>query len=127
METIYGWNRPAPEAMKMALAAANKAVELDRKNEWSLSVLGLCKYFTKQLPESEDLYRRAIAINSNHAGGLGVLGQVLVWRHKFDEAEDLLNQSLRLSPRDAFACFHICNLGFSAFFRSDPANALLYA
>ncbi|NOD36660.1 MULTISPECIES: adenylate/guanylate cyclase domain-containing protein [unclassified Ruegeria] len=127
METIYAWNRAPVEAVELSSAAARAAISLDRKNEDALGALGMCALVARNHSEAISLYRRALELNPNSVSNMNGLGMTLVYSHELEEGVELLKLATRLGPRDHWACFSICHVGFADFFRGDFEATIISA
>ncbi|CAK8720499.1 MAG: TPR repeat-containing protein [Candidatus Electronema aureum] len=87
---------------KEALAAYQKAVQLDPDNADGWNMLGLLLVRKEELAQAEDAFRKVLALGEAHqdkevqAVALGNLGLVYRTRDKLDKAEEMYRKSLEI-------------------------------
>jgi Flp pilus assembly protein TadD len=90
---------------KEALVWAQRALELDPDDETAhhLFAAMLHRVHPAKWRVSEDIARRAVAMNPDDADSFAVLGSILMTRRRFDEAERHLRTALELDPNNSLA------------------------
>jgi TolB-like protein/Tfp pilus assembly protein PilF len=78
-------------------AAALKAIEVDPNESDGYAVLGYSHWCLQELPEGEEAYRKALALNPNNSGALSGLGLTQGMRNP-DEAYRLFKRSQEIDP-----------------------------
>ena len=124
---LYGWQRPQPESLAMAVESARKAVALDKQDEGAHTILGVGLLLSKQHDEAIRRLETAIRFNPNSSPAIGWLGVTLVYTHEHDQAAELLHKAIRLSPRDPAVSFYILHLGMIEFIAKRYDEALEWA
>ncbi len=121
---LYGWRRPTTESRTMALKMAQKAVDLDKEDEFAHARLGISLLMLKRHEEATQRLRTAIKLNPNHSVALGFLGIVLVYTHNHDEGLELLHKAMQLSPKDPALPMYVVHVGVHHFIekRYDEAR-----
>lgn len=96
------------EAHDRALAAVNRALELDDGLAQAHNTLGYIKMtFDWDLPGAEEEFRRAMELNPNLVDSHTYLGcEALAYTHRFDEAIAEMEIAVSLSPLDRYT--HDC-------------------
>ncbi len=98
--SVYGWGFARAEAIRLGIAAGEKAVSLDPKN--ADAVYGLAFLFTQagEVAKSQDLLRQVIERNRNHAPAYFFYGQNLIRLGRPRETVAWIERAFALSPRD---------------------------
>ena len=94
--TRYG-DLPMDEARARAREALEHALQLDNQLADAHASLGLF-HIDRDPSAAETAFRRAIALNDNHATAHLLLGQVLASRGQDDEADEEYRRALELDP-----------------------------
>jgi adenylate cyclase len=126
----FGTALDVTAAWHEGLAAATKAIDLDRSDGASYAYKGLLLAYAADrgpLNEALDNARRAVELNPNSALALGILATVEIYAGNARHAIDLLRQTLRLSPRDPDGFFWETFLSMASCIAGDYANGVEYA
>ncbi len=97
-EYKYGYNA-RPEPIERALAATQKALELDPQSQYANYMLALILYV--QEPDFDAFYQtaeRAIALNPNDAGVLADLGTWIAYSGQLERGTALIAKAMVLNP-----------------------------
>lgn len=115
---VLGENRspdPASDRAR-ALAAAQRALELDPEDPFVLSVAAHTHGFTaKDLDLASDLYDRALALNENSAFAWGLSALNRAYQGEADDAAERLRNVWRLNPYDPMNFYFWIVAGIAAF------------
>jgi adenylate cyclase len=126
-DSVFGWRRPQPESLAMAVEMAQKAVASDKHDEGAHSILGLGLRLSNQNEEAIRRLKTAIRINPNSSSAIGWLGVTFVYTHEHDKAAELLHKAIRLSPQDPWVSVYILHLGMIEFMAENYDEALEWA
>jgi len=85
LDALYNWRRPPADSRSMTLEMAQRAVNLDREDEFAHAQLGFVLLALKRHEASTQRLRTAVSLNPNYSQALGTLGVVLVYTHNYDE------------------------------------------
>ena len=88
-------------ALDRALAAARRAVELDRANQFALVALARAHFFRQDLSAFAPAAERAIALNPLNAGALGMLGLLIVHTGEFARGAAIVRRAMELNANHA--------------------------
>ena len=104
------------------LATVQRALALDRDDNWSQLTLGWTLLRKLRFDESEEQFERALALNRNDADGMSwvALGFVLLGRT--EEAYELISEAMRLNPLHPNS-YHLV-LGNAAYFTGRYEDAI---
>jgi tetratricopeptide (TPR) repeat protein len=97
-EYKYGYNR-RPEPVERALAATQKALELDQQEQWAHYVLALIGYLREQ--SFDPFYsaaERSIALNPNNSFVLADLGTWTAYSGEWERGKALVSKAMKLNP-----------------------------
>lgn len=94
------WVPNREQAMSTALAAAKKAVGLDKTDSVSLTILGEIQLFRREFEEAGYHIERALEVNPNDSLALGVYGLYLTSVGRASEAVTHYDDSARINPLD---------------------------
>ena len=83
-----------------ALAAARRAVELDRTDSYAHMVLGVALQWSRDHDFSISEFETAIELNPNNANAYGSIGHELVLVGRPEEGIQNLEKGIRLNPQD---------------------------
>ena len=115
--------RPAEEALRLAEAAALKALEhdpTDAEAQASAAFATMVKGSEEGIPER---LAHALASNPNSPWVHGMQGAFLVWNGRTSEGRRHLEIALRLSPRDPRCAWFRHQIVVSHYFERDYASA----
>jgi len=96
----YGWVTPRDKAIRLGIAAGEKAVEIDPKNADAFYALGFLYRLTGDAQKSQDMMRQCMAIDPNHAPAYFFYGQDLLLLGRPRDARAWIERAFALSPRD---------------------------
>jgi adenylate cyclase len=97
-EYKYGYNK-RPEPVERALAATQKALELNPQEQYAHYVLALIGYLTEKSFDSfYSAADRAIAINPNNAFVLADLGTWIAYSGEWERGKALVAKAMKLNP-----------------------------
>ncbi|MFC6638983.1 MULTISPECIES: tetratricopeptide repeat protein [Sulfitobacter] len=122
---LYGWGRPQPESIRLAIETATQALMCDPDDENAQVHLAIALFIAKQHSEAARHLERVLESNPNHATAMGSLGMVLTYMHDH-RADTLLKRAARLSPRDVWTSMFVGHRGMIAFIKGDDETALSY-
>ncbi len=114
-------------AWREGMAAATKAIDVDRSNSAGYSYKGLLLYENCRWDEALDNMRRAHELNPNSMIVLHGLGYIEAAAGYPKQAIEHLHQALRMSPRDPVRSNMYMLLSLAYFFAKDYVNALEHA
>ncbi len=98
-EHKYGWNA-GPQPLERALAAAQKAIELDPQNQDAFHKLAMIRYMTEaDFASFYSAADQAIAINPNDAGIVADLGTWMAYSGRWEQGKALVQRAMVLNPR----------------------------
>jgi adenylate cyclase len=125
-EAMAGWSADPEGSLRAARAAAERAVEIDSRNDAAFSALGFALAFSGRFREAIEMLERAKALNPNNPITLLHLAVTRFNPSVRDAARalDEGREALRLSPTDPFAwTFHLVT-GLALLLMSDLDAAL---
>ncbi|MCW5772809.1 MAG: hypothetical protein KIT16_14285, partial [Rhodospirillaceae bacterium] len=96
-EYSHGHN-PRPNPLERAMAAGQRAAELDPRNPRAHAALALTHFFRRDFPIFEAECERALSLNPNDPEMAGMLGAYFVYSGHYDRGLALLEESMRLNP-----------------------------
>ena len=111
-----------------AYAHAMRAVQLDPRDAWALSVAGhLLSFLKKRFVPALELFDQALALNPSCAAAWARSATTLVYLGRADEALERVRNAMRLSPFDkhTFSFFTTCGNARLVAGRPDEAVAWL--
>jgi TolB-like protein/cytochrome c-type biogenesis protein CcmH/NrfG len=111
-----------PAALDQALAAAERAKELDPDNARSLSAYAAVQFYRGEFDEAESAQRRAVALNPNDPEALAQLGWRLAFARDWDQGIGLVRQAAQRSMV-GFGWYYMI-LAFDDYRRGDYRAAL---
>ena len=122
------WNAEAsPQLLDEALAAADRALELDDQNAvfhvLKARVQMARREYAGALTESE----MAITLNPGLAAAYCGYGQALTFEGYYDEAVDQFEKTIALDPHDPYLWVSICNGALTLIFKQDFETALSWS
>jgi Flp pilus assembly protein TadD len=97
-----------------AVAALERALEINPDSIEALSNLATIWFGEKQLDKAEELLRRAYELNPNHPDVLNNLAGVLTVQGEWGEALPLCRQALRMNPHSADLHFNLGRVAHQA-------------
>ncbi|HEY6931681.1 MAG TPA: protein kinase, partial [Thermoanaerobaculia bacterium] len=90
-----------PAALDRALAAARRAVELDRANQFALVALAQTHFFRQDLAAFGPAAERAMALNPLNTDAIGILGLQIVHTGEFERGAAIVRRAMELNPNHA--------------------------
>jgi adenylate cyclase len=96
----YGWSASRAESLRLGIAAGEKAVSIDPKNADAFYALAFLYSNAGDTDKSQELLRRCMALNRNHAPAYFYYGLNLIRLDRAREAPSWIERAFALSPRD---------------------------
>jgi adenylate cyclase len=90
-----------PTSLDRALAAARRAVELDRANQFALVALAQVHFFRQDLAAFGPATQRAMALNPLNTDALGILGLQIVHTGEFERGTKIVRRAMELNANHA--------------------------
>ncbi|HKC24782.1 MAG TPA: protein kinase, partial [Thermoanaerobaculia bacterium] len=88
-------------SLDRALAAARRAVELDRANQFALVSLAQVHFFRRDLAAFGPTAERAMALNPLNTDAVGILGLQIVHTGEFERGTAIVLRAMELNPNHA--------------------------
>jgi TolB-like protein/cytochrome c-type biogenesis protein CcmH/NrfG len=111
----FGWSESKAKSIKEAEKAAQSAVEIDDRDAWAHTALGLVDLISKRYEDAVFRLEKAIDLNPNLANAYGALGQAQALAGEYETAVTHINKAILLSPHDPFVVYWLGHLGVAAF------------
>lgn len=122
---VQSWSDDRERDGQMALAYANRALDLDPESSLSLTMAGnVHTNFLKDLDGAERLYKQALQINPNESLAWLQRGNALSFRGEGDAALASIEKAVSLSPLDPSRHFYQSILASAALTAGDWARAV---
>jgi TolB-like protein/Tfp pilus assembly protein PilF len=99
-EYAFGFGGDAG-SLDRALAAARRAVELDRANQFALVALAQVHFFRQDLAAFAPAAERAMALNPLNTDAVGILGLQIVHTGEFERGTAIVRRAMELNPNHA--------------------------
>ena len=99
-EQVFGFN-PGPETLDRALAAARRAVDLDRSSQFGFQMLAQAHFFSRDLAAFAPAAERAMELNPRDSNTLAILGLLIVHACEFDRGAAITQRAMDLNPHHA--------------------------
>ncbi len=99
-EYSFGFGADAT-SLDRALAAARRAVELDRANQFALVALAQVHFFRQDLGAFGPAAERAMALNPLNTDAVGILGLQIVHTGEFERGAAIVRRAMELNPNHA--------------------------
>ena len=99
-EYAFGFASDAT-SLDRALAAARRAVELDRANQFALVALAQVHFFRQDLAAFGPAAERAMALNPLNTDAVGILGLQIVHTGEFERGAAIVRRAMELNPNHA--------------------------
>jgi TolB-like protein/Tfp pilus assembly protein PilF len=90
----FGPRYAQPAALEQALAAAQRARELDRDSYLTLSAYAAVQFYRGELDEAEAVQRRAVTLNPNNPELVAQLGWRVAFTRDWDQGIDMVRQAI---------------------------------
>ncbi len=117
--------RTDPTSLDRALAAARRAVELDRANQPGMVSLAEAYFFRRDLAAFRPAAEQAMALNRLNTDALGILGLLIVHTGEFQRGAAIVRRAMELNPNHA-GWFHFGPI-WEHFHRGEYDRALEHA
>ena len=88
-------------SLDRALAAARRAVELDRANQFAMVALAQVHFFRQDLAAFGPAAERAMALNPLNTDAVGILGLQIVHTGEFERGTAIVRRAMELNPNHA--------------------------
>ena len=99
-EFAFGFNE-LPNSLDRCLAAAQRAVELNRTSQLAYEALTWAQFFRRDVGALPATVERAISLNPRNSHMLAVAGLVLVHTRNFDRGATVARRAMELNPHHA--------------------------
>jgi TolB-like protein/class 3 adenylate cyclase/tetratricopeptide (TPR) repeat protein len=99
-EYAFGFGGDAT-SLDRALAAARRAVEIDRSNQFALVALAQVHFFRQDLAAFRPAAERAMALNPLNTDALGILGLQIVHTGEFERGTAIVRRAMELNANHA--------------------------
>jgi TolB-like protein len=116
---------PRPNALDRALAAARRAVEMDRTSQLGYQVLAQTHFFRRELTAFRAAAERAIALNPRDSNTVAVMGLMIEHTGEFERGANLVRRAMELNAHHA-GWYHF-GLIWEAFHKGEYDRALEHA
>jgi TolB-like protein/Tfp pilus assembly protein PilF len=120
-EYAFGFRGDATP-LDRALAAARRAVELDRANQFALVSLAQVHFFRRDLAAFGPAAERAMALNPLNTDAVGILGLQIVHTGEFQRGTEIVRRAMELNANHA-GWMHFAPL-WEHFHKGDYEQAL---
>jgi adenylate cyclase len=120
MSSISGFTEFSAQALQRASDLAQKALSLEKSNDWAHALLGTCYLYQGEYDLAIGELQRAIELNPNDPWGYHFLGWGLLFSSRTDDAIKALETTLRLNP-NTFSENFLLGLGYYLTGRYDDA------
>jgi len=99
-EYAFGFQGDAT-SLDRAMAAARRAVELDRANQFALVSLAQAHFFRRDLAAFGPAAERAMALNPLNSDALGIMGLQIVHTGEFERGAAIVRRAMELNANHA--------------------------
>lgn len=120
----YRWGFTSAEALRLGIAAGERAIALDAKNADALYALGFNYTLAGDFQKSQSLMRQVIEINRNHAPAYFFYGQNLIRLGRPRDAIPWIERAFALSPRDPLRSIFYSGLARARIATGEDALAI---
>jgi len=100
-EYAFGFPGNDETSLDRALAAARRAVEIDRSNQFALVALTQTHFFRQDLAAFGPAAERAMALNPLNSDALGILGLQIVHTGEFERGTAIVRRAMELNANHA--------------------------
>src|SRR5438874_4411398 len=97
----FGFPGNDETSLDRALAAARRAVEIDRSNQFALVALTQTHFFRQDLAAFGPAAERAMALNPLNSDALGILGLQIVHTGEFERGTAIVRRAMELNANHA--------------------------
>jgi len=99
-EYAFGFNT-LPNALDRALAAAQRAVELNRTSQLAYEALAMVHFLRRDLPAFSPAADRAMSLNPRNSNTYAYLGNLLVFTRQFEKGTTMTRKAMEMNPHHA--------------------------
>lgn len=99
-EYAFGFNT-LPNALDRALAAAQRAVELNRTSQLAYEALAMVHFLRRDLAAFSPAADRATSLNPRNSNTFAYLGNLLVFTRQFEKGTALTRKAMEMNPHHA--------------------------
>ena len=122
--SAYRWGFSRAEALRLGIAAGEKAIALDAKSADAHYALGFNYTLAGEIQKSQGLMRQVIEINRNHAPAYFFYGQNLIRLGRPRDAIPWIERAFALSPRDPLRAIFYSGLARARIAMGEDALAI---
>ena len=127
LDMVYWDTQPSAQALDTALAAAQRALELDDHNAIFYLLKARVQLARCEYDSAMDGNEMAIALNPTLAGAYCGLGDTLAYQGRYEEAMGRFEKALALSPHDPQRWAFLTYGALALIFKRDFAAAVQWA
>jgi TolB-like protein/Tfp pilus assembly protein PilF len=127
MQAQFGWSESTDDPIEQASIAARRAVDLDDRDAWAHTAMGLVDLIAYRHDQAIARFERATDLNPSLAHAHAALGQALTLAGDPERADAPIRRAIRLSPRDPFIVYWYAHLGLAAFAAERYEEAIDWA
>ena len=127
MQAQFGWSESTDAAIEQASIAARRALDLDDRDAWARTAMGLVDLISYRHDQAIARFERATDLNPSLAHAHAALGQALTLAGDPERADAPIRRAIRLSPRDPFIVYWYAHLGLAAFAAERYEEAIDWA
>ena len=127
MQAQFGWSESTDNPIEQASIAARRAVDLDDRDAWAHTAMGLVDLIAYRHDQAIARFERATDLNPSLAHAHAALGQALTLAGDPERADAPIRRAIRLSPRDPFIVYWYAHLGLAAFVAEHYEEAIDWA
>jgi len=99
-ESGFGFNQ-RPRALDRALAAAQRAVEIDRTSQLAYQILAQTHFFRRDLSAFRPAAERAMALNARDGNTMAILGLQLEHIGEYQRGAAIVRRAIEMNPHHA--------------------------
>ncbi|MGO6670468.1 adenylate/guanylate cyclase domain-containing protein (plasmid) [Rhizobium ruizarguesonis] len=111
------FGEPEDPNRRMAVASAQKAVDLDPNDAGCRYVLGTILAYERRWEESEAAFAKALELDPNHADTWAAMSDMSVLDGRVADGLAQIEKALRLNPHPT--CWYLCHLGQAQYAARD--------
>jgi TolB-like protein/class 3 adenylate cyclase len=120
----FGWTSSPSQALADAIAAGERAVELDSQSSDASYMLGFALRSSGQVERSMAVMERSVALNPNNPLPYQGLAYAKILMGQAEEAPALIEQAFRLSPREPLAAIWLWTAAHAHLLKGDDAGSI---
>ncbi|HEY7608829.1 MAG TPA: adenylate/guanylate cyclase domain-containing protein [Alphaproteobacteria bacterium] len=121
---VYGWGFARADAIRLGIAAGEKAVAIDPKNADAVYGLAFLYTLAGEVARSQHLLRQCMEVNRNHAPAYFFYGLNLIRLGRPRETVAWIERAFALSPRDPLRSVWYGAIGRARIAFGDDALAI---